>query len=620
MCGIYGQIAKSAELNVDHQIQACNSISCRGPDSQGLVLGSSINQKINYIQSNNVNYGNSKSSNNIFLKHFRLEILDLDYKASQPMVSEDKRHALLFNGEIYNHQELRNFLKSKGYDFFTNHSDTEVLLIGYKHWEEKLFEKLDGQFAISILDFEKSLTLLARDPLGQKPMYYYVDSSQFTFSSSLIPIISNLGVNKKISKESLNTYLRLGVITSPNTIIENGYKLMPGEYIKFDNNNWTILDKSLYWKINDFAGDEGEFNQEEFNTLFNNSVDKRLIADVPIANFLSGGLDSTAITKSIVESKKESTSYSVVFDDKTYDESLWIDEVVQKYNIPNIKENFSFENFDQIVLEAADSFDEPFADPSQIPTYILSKSISKNFRVALSGDGSDELLFGYERNAITYDSKFNGLLSFLSSLNNFSFFSKYGVGRKFTSFDKSLPKRYFSYFEDNNLLKLLNFQKEKDTLHEKWDNTLSPLKQIQLFELSIYTSEFMNTKVDRTSMKNSLEVRSPFQDRKLVEYILSCNLSDKVLTNKKYPVKQYLSKDFSNQFLNREKKGFSFPLYNYIYNDKSKLIEHFLSDDTFIYRELGIDLNILIKNKNKANAHRLWKILMLELWYKRINE
>ena len=178
----------------------------------------------------------------------------------------------------------------------------------------------------------------------------------------------------------------------------------------------------MYWNIKDFAGDERVFNQEDFNTLFNNAVDKRLIADVPIANFLSGGLDSTAITKSIVESKKESTSYSVVFDDKTYDESFWIDEVVQKYKIPNVKENFSFENFDQIVIEAADSFDEPFADPSQIPTYILSKSISKNFRVSLSGDGSDELLYGYERNAITYDSKFNGALSFFFIPNNFSFF------------------------------------------------------------------------------------------------------------------------------------------------------------------------------------------------------
>ena len=201
---------------------------------------------------------------------------------------------------------------------------------------------------------------------------------------------------------------------------------MPGEYIKFDNNNWTILDKSLYWKINDFAGDEGEFNQEDFDTLFNNAVDKRLTADVPIANFLSGGLDSTAITKSIVESKKKSTSYSVVFDDKNYDESLWIDEVVQKYKIPNIKENFSFENFDQIVLEAADSFDEPFADPSQVPTYILSKSISKNFRVSLSGDGSDELLYGYDRISIAYRDKLNGWLNVLSSLNSISF-SKFGV-------------------------------------------------------------------------------------------------------------------------------------------------------------------------------------------------
>ena len=160
----------------------------------------------------------------MFSKHFRLEILDLDSKASQPMISNDNQHALLFNGEIYNHQELRNFLVSKGYTFFTSHSDTEVLLTGYKHWGEELFNKLDGQFAISIFDFEKNNVILARDPLGQKPMYYYIDSSQFTFSSSLKPIISNLGNKKIVSDKSLCIFkTRYDTFAK---IIKNAYKLM----------------------------------------------------------------------------------------------------------------------------------------------------------------------------------------------------------------------------------------------------------------------------------------------------------------------------------------------------------------------------------------------------------
>ena len=304
------------------------------------------------------------------------------------------------------------------------------MLTGYKHWGEELFNKLDGQFAISIFDFEKNNVILARDPLGQKPMYYYIDSSQFTFSSSLKPIISNLGNKKIVSDKSLSVYLKLGTIPSPDTIIKNAYKLMPGEYLKFDVNNWTILDKSFYWKINNFAVEEELFDQNIFNNLFNDAVKKRLDADVPVANFLSGGLDSTAITKSIVENKKDVASYSVVFDDKNFDESIWIDEVVKKYNISNKKEKLNFINFDEIVLEASDSFDEPFADPSQIPTYLLSKSMSKNFTVALSGDGSDELLYGYDRISIAYRDKLNGWLNVLSSLNSISFFFKIWCWKK----------------------------------------------------------------------------------------------------------------------------------------------------------------------------------------------
>ncbi len=618
MCGFYGRFTNAENLDIDTNINLCKSLSCRGPDSDGFTAGDWKTRNINLIQNNYLNQNQENSYNNFFLKHYRLEILDLDHKASQPMFLESKNKVIVFNGEIYNYRELKNGLKKKGYNFFTDHSDTEIILKGYEYWGKDIVQHLDGQFSLVIYDLENQSVFLARDPMGQKPLYYAQINGEFILSSTLFPILRTLRGRKQISNKSLNTYINLGVVPSPNTMYKEVKQLMPGEYMEFDLSSWSNTYKDFYWKKQDYITKDTVYEQEVFNQIFSDAVKKRLVSDVPVAAFLSGGLDSTAVIKAISQTGEDVRSFSVVFEDKLYDESEWIDQVVGKYNLTNTKETFVSSDLDSLIIKASNSFEEPFYDPSQIPTYIISESISKKYKVALSGDGSDELMYGYQRSELAYKQILSGKLDFIKKLNSHKWFHKAGVGRKFIQFDKELKSRYFSYFEDKNLLKLLDIDKSYHELNLYWDLDQDPLKQIQLFELGLYTSEFMNLKIDRTSMKNSLEVRSPFEDRKLIEYLLSCNLNENILNNKKFPVKNYLASDFSSNFLNRKKKGFSFPVYEYIYSQKSELLDLLFDNSSYVVSDLGFNIEKIYKRKNLANAHRIWKLLMLELWMNRV--
>ena len=589
MCGFTGAISLNA---IDKKaIQKANEIiDCRGPDAKCNVEKKLRNFNINFWFN-------------------RLSILDLSDEANQPMYSKEFKTLIMFNGEIFNHVELRKELSEKGLNFHTSHSDTETILVGLSYFGIEFVNKLRGQFSIVFLDEKNSKLYFIRDRLGQKPLYYYFDNENLYFGSSLLSVLKILK-NYDIDENQLFNYLNYGIISSPNTIFKNIYKLKPSEIIKIDfQNDNFITTKSNYWNIENFI-DNKTFNVEDFHNLFSEAVNLRISADVPVANFLSGGLDSTSIVKKLVDSGRSVNSFSVYFQDKKYDESIFINQVVNKYNLNH---NFSTisEKIDiKVIDQALNSMDEPYSDPSVLPSFIISNQIGKHFKVAISGDGGDELLGGYERTMQSF--KRSNLFSNLIS-KSYNFYPSYlGTGNRFLSKSNNLEIKYRSYLEDKKLLNLLKVNSSEysfaDGLNYEDDNYY---KKLLVADYKYFLPEMMMYKIDRTSMANSLEVRSPFVDHKLIEYVISTDNSYFNPSNSKEILKTYLSNDFSDEFLSRKKQGFVFNVENWVF-DNLNLINENISNG-YVLNNLNKNiLNMLSINKSRINGQRIWKIFVLE--------
>ena len=589
MCGFTGAISLNA---IDKKaIQKANEIiDCRGPDAKCNVEKKLRNFNINFWFN-------------------RLSILDLSDEANQPMYSKEFKTLIMFNGEIFNHVELRKELSEKGLNFHTSHSDTETILVGLSYFGIEFVNKLRGQFSIVFLDEKNSKLYFIRDRLGQKPLYYYFDNENLYFGSSLLSVLKILK-NYDIDENQLFNYLNYGIISSPNTIFKNIYKLKPSEIIKIDfQNDNFITTKSNYWNIENFI-DNKTFNVEDFHNLFSEAVNLRISADVPVANFLSGGLDSTSIVKKLVDSGRSVNSFSVYFQDKKYDESIFINQVVNKYNLNH---NFSTisEKIDiKVIDQALNSMDEPYSDPSVLPSFIISNQIGKHFKVAISGDGGDELLGGYERTMQSF--KRSNLFSNLIS-KSYNFYPSYlGTGNRFLSKSNNLEIKYRSYLEDKKLLNLLKVNSSEysfaDGLNYEDDNYY---KKLLVADYKYFLPEMMMYKIDRTSMANSLEVRSPFVDHKLIEYVISTDNSYFNPSNSKEILKTYLSNDFSDEFLSRKKQGFVFNVENWVF-DNLNLINENISNG-YVLNNLNKNiLKLLSINKSRINGQRIWKIFVLE--------
>lgn len=589
MCGFIGEFTFENIKNENLKF-ANKRIVCRGPD----------NTQSHSYKSNHYSY------NLIFN---RLSIVDLSENANQPMTREESNSTILFNGEIYNHKLLKKELVAKGAVFKSNHSDTEVVLNGIDIYGKNFINKLRGQFAIVFIDNKNKKIVMARDRVGQKPLYYYLTNKHLVFSSNLISILETLETYK-ISETSVDEYLNYGVVSSPNTIFENIKKVCPSEIIEiyFDNNYFEKFN-SKYWSTDEFV-DNKKFHEEEFFDLFSDAVNIRSNADVPIANFLSGGLDSSSIVKNYSLNKKEINTFSVNLDSEKYDESKWSTLVAEKYktnhNFVNISTKISLND----IYSSINSFDEPYSDPSIVPSFILSKEIAKHYKVAISGDGGDELLGGYVRthNTLKTSGNFNHFIS--------KFYGMYpkslGTGNYFLSKSKSKKISYKSFFEDQNLVKLFNNNIHENNVFDCLDESnISLYKKLLLIEYKLYLSEMMMLKVDRTSMANSLEVRSPFVDNKLIEYVLSRETKYIEINNKKNILKKYLSTDFDSSFLNRKKQGFVFDLENWVYSNKSEIAETFKLGEVVVNTNKDI-LKLLSIKKSRINANRLWKLFVLE--------
>ena len=586
MCGFTGCFSFR---NISSQdIDEGNKLAvCRGPDNQKNISGS---EDINFD-----------------LWFNRLSIIDLNDNANQPMVSSSLNSLIMFNGEIYNSNKLRQKKELKNYDFKTSHSDTETLLAGLEISGIEFINNLEGQFSFIYWNKKEKKIFFVKDRLSQKPLYFNLNENTITFASNLKSILKILK-NNHVNDNYIKQYIAYGVVFSPNTIFDNIHKVEPGHYLEIDYiDNIFKSTVNKYWQPFDFIENK-KFSQEEFLDIFSESVEKRLVSDVPIASFLSGGLDSTSIVKKISELGDRVNTFSVVVDKSEINEESYIKEVVSKYNTNHSQIKVESSISSKNVFEALDCLDEPYGDPSIVPSFLLSKLISQDFKVAISGDGGDELLGGYSRmkNHLVKRSKLKNLYSKLYK----TYPPLFGTGTRLKSFSNDFLEAHKSYIEDEKLVSLLfdtqiNSQSGINFIEDK-----SLYKSVLINEYKYYLSEQMMFKVDRASMANSLEVRSPLVDNKLVEYILNTSHNYISKESQKLPLVDYLKEDFDSSFLNRPKQGFVFDYHTWVFEnfnlisdiiDNSELNKYFHTNKIYM----------LNKFKTRINALRLWRIFVL---------
>ena len=586
MCGFTGCFSFR---NISSQdIDEGNKLAvCRGPDNQKNISGS---EDINFD-----------------LWFNRLSIIDLNDNANQPMVSSSLNSLIMFNGEIYNSNKLRQKKELKNYDFKTSHSDTETLLAGLEISGIEFINNLEGQFSFIYWNKKEKKIFFVKDRLSQKPLYFNLNENTITFASNLKSILKILK-NNHVNDNYIKQYIAYGVVFSPNTIFDNIHKVEPGHYLEIDYiDNIFKSTVNKYWQPFDFIENK-KFSQEEFLDIFSESVEKRLVSDVPIASFLSGGLDSTSIVKKISELGHRINTFSVVVDKSEINEESYIKEVVSKYNTNHSQIKVESSISSKNVFEALDCLDEPYGDPSIVPSFLLSKLISQDFKVAISGDGGDELLGGYSRmkNHLIKRSKLKNLYSKLYK----TYPPLFGTGTRLKSFSNDFLEAHKSYIEDEKLVGLLfdtqiNSQSGINFIEDK-----SLYKSVLINEYKYYLSEQMMFKVDRASMANSLEVRSPLVDNKLVEYILNTSHNYISKESQKLPLVDYLKEDFDSSFLNRPKQGFVFDYHTWVF-ENFNLISDIIDNSELNKYFHANKIYMLNKFKTRINALRLWRIFVL---------
>tara|TARA_B100002019_G_scaffold291242_1_gene310847 strand:+ start:13762 stop:15546 length:1785 start_codon:yes stop_codon:yes gene_type:complete len=587
MCGFIGIASKEKIVN-SNLIQENKRIICRGPDETNHV----------HLEGSDVN---------LELLFNRLSILELTKYGSQPLIDEDKNYLLLFNGEIFNYIELKKYLEKYNITYNSKNSDSEVLFKGLLNEGPEFVNKLIGQFSIVFIDRTKKEISLIRDRTGQKPLFYSFNENNLYFGSNLISL-SKISNQHYIDSNGLEEFLNLGVVTSPNTIFKNINKVNPGEIVTFNFSKLFLKKEYTYWNPSDYISEDKEFNHKSFDELVSNCIDIRLRSDVPIAAFCSGGLDSTLIIKKLKDLKNEVPTFSVINRNPKYDERVYISQVSNKYKTNNTVKEIDREVSFEDLLKNIENFDEPYMDASNQPSSYISQEISKKYKVAISGDGGDEIFFGYER--FQNEFNLNKKLKYLVNLIYNIYPGWLGTGNKILKYSSDYKASYASYFEDRKFIKLLGLKVNHKFKNKYLNFSKNKFKNLTILENRFYLSEMMNLKIDRTSMMHSLEVRSPFVDHRLLEYILSCRTESIKYKNPKEYVIELLSEDFNNEFLHRKKMGFVFDLEKIIYENEFKIkdIINFSEIKKFIP---DLNINKLFLRKSRINSQRIYKLLIL---------
>lgn len=597
MCGIVG----SNFLNKEKLTYLGKLMNHRGPDQEGIYY-----------------------DNNIGLYHKRLSIIDLSKKAKQPM--EYKKYVIIFNGEIYNFKEIKKKLEKKGH-LFKTHTDTEVIIHAYEEYGTECLKTFNGDFSIVIYNKNNSTIFLARDVFGFKPLYYYKKGEKFMFGSELKLFLKS-GINKKINQKSLNHYLFFGSTPIEESILVDVKKLKPGSYMIYDLKTNDIKEYKHFYRLN-FNQNINDFNEIKKNILkkLDKSIKYRMISDVPIGAFLSGGIDSSIITYYMSKYSHNLKTFSAKFDYPEYDESKWAKIISEKFKTKHYEIKFNAIDILKKIKDLPYFFDEPFGDPSMLPTYLVSEVARKEVTVCLSGTGGDELFAGYQRiNEFLILKKINKLPNFLKRTISFwySFLSHNSdKASKLklllnTKSDLELYIKLFSYLfrtknEKFNALDLKNFNK-----FFKYNDSLS---NVLNFEQQFYLPSTLLVKEDRATMGVSLEGRVPFLDINLVAYVNSIKSKLKIKKGmQKYLLKKIFKGIIPKEILYRKKVGFGVPLKYYF----RKELKKFAYDKIFNFKGYNYYNKNEIKklwNQHQSNksdySHLFWVIIMFNLWHEK---
>lgn len=624
MCGIAGFL-RSPDLperdgHPQWLEQMGQSIIHRGPDASGTWL-----------------------DDDIALVHRRLSILDLSEAGNQPMVSASGRLVMVFNGEIYNFQDLRAQMERDGVSFRTR-TDTEVLLELFEREGEDCLAQLNGMFALAIWDRKTGELFLARDRLGKKPLYYYRSGERLVFGSEIKALLELPFIRPQLRPDAIRDFFAYQYIPDPKTIYENIYKLAPGHWLKTDGN---FLETRKYWDVSFQPLHHRSLTDIEsgLHELIDDAVRIRMISDVPLGAFLSGGVDSSAIVGLMAgQASQPVTTCSIGFDDERYDEVDFAAKVARQFHTDHheftVRDTVS-ENLESI----AKVFDEPFGDPSFVPTFFVSQLARRQVTVALAGDGGDENFAGYSKYRI--DALENQLRSlFPSGLRKHTFPALSGVlgklpgavGRKARSLLGSLaldPDQAFyrtnCFFRESLWHNLLTPEFARETAgydpalvtqeHYRAAPAEDHLSRILYTDIHTYLPGDILVKVDRMSMANSLETRAPLLDYRVVEYAAAIPAALKLKgKEKKFILKDTFSGLLSDEILYRKKMGFSVPLARWLREEIRDIAEPLLTSETSGLA-LCFDMGKVrtLWDRHLAGddqfTQELWSMVVFALWY-----
>jgi asparagine synthase (glutamine-hydrolysing) len=646
MCGICGEIDfRNKNVRVDSVRKMCDVLAHRGPDDEGMVFirGDKLFEPKRPVD----NLINEKGFE-VGLGHRRLSIIDLSIAAHQPMCNEDGKIWIVFNGEIYNFQTIREQLEKKGH-FFKSKSDTEVILHAYEEWGAECVNRFRGMFAFAIWDSKLQRLFMARDRLGKKPLVYCNRNGWFAFASEIKALLQIPGVEKKVNRNAIHHYLTYQYVPSPDTIFEGIKKLRPAHYLLYDRDGNLRIER--YWRLCFDSSHHTAFDMQELSGRIQKeleeSVKLRLISDVPLGAFLSGGVDSSLIVGIMARlSRKPVKTFSVGFEEKEFDELIYAG-LVSKYFGTEHHEFTVKPNAVEILPKLVWHYNEPFADSSAIPTYYVSK-VTKDFvKVVLTGDAGDENFAGYRRylfsqwvaifTRLPQKLRKNLMPPLLRALSSFHV-QEARLNRLADFIDMLTAEQEKNYLEQ---IRVFNAKEKEDIYTREFREDLNDtdpinflldkfkeietkdfLDKLLYLDINTYLPEDLLVKMDIATMANSLEARAPFLDHQFMEFVGGIPSQLKLRRmNTKFILKVAFKDMLPETIFKRRKMGFAVPVSRWFRHELKDYVYDILLDPRTLnrgyFRREGVQrlLNDHIALRYDHSA-KIWALLFLEMWFR----